>query len=359
MKILVIHPGHGHSTVDVFHGVCAGLEMNGVEVVRFEWGQMMRPLTAVVLGAVKGGIVKDELSAEKLHAYMCWLAGADALATAAEHEVDAILVVNGLLFPPSRAGLMKKIGIRIACYGTEAPYFEATERQIAPFYAHWFTQERTAAERYSDLDVPVTYLPMAYNPEVHRPTPPDFDKLRDVVFVGGGFPERKALLNAVDWSGIDRAVHGTLWGLDLEEEKGRLDFSRGQRYTEGAIPNEETCAWHRSAKVALNMHRKMGYIETGSSVASGLAESLGPRAYEIPACGGFMLSDDERPELADVYGESSATFRAWDAADLERRLRYWLAHPDERERRRLAQMEAVAPHHWGDRAKTILECIID
>lgn len=357
MKVLVIHPGHGHSTADVFEGLCVGLDMCGVEVVRFEWGQMLRPLTAAVLGAVQGGTVKEQ-DAERLHQFMAWLAAADALAVAADQECEAVIVVNGLLFPPSRADLFKKIGVPIVCYGTEAPYFEQTERRLAPSYTHFFTQERTAVARFRDLGVPTTYLPMAYNPQIHRPAPPDDDKVCDLTFIGGGFPERKALLGPVNWTGIDHTIHGTLWGLDLASERGKFDFTRGQRYTEGAIPNGMTSAWHRSARIALNLHRTMTYIETGGTVESGTAESLGPRAYEIPACGGFLLSDDERPELRDVYGESAATFRAWDATDLERQIRYWLAHPDERERVRQAQAQAVAPHHWGNRAQTILEHII-
>lgn len=210
-------------------------------------------------------------------------------------------------------------------------------------------------KRFADLDVPTTYLPMAYNPRLHIPGPPDPDKQCDVVFVGGGFPERKALLNAVDWTGIDRAIHGTLWGLDLEAEQEKRDFGRGSRYTEGAIPNEMTTAWHRSAKVALNLHRQMTFIERNLPFPAGHAESLGPRSYEIPASGGFLLSDDERPEIADVYGDAAAVFRAWNAADLERQLRYWLSHPGERERKQQAQHEAVRPHHWGNRARVLLE----
>lgn len=379
MKVLVIHPGHGHSTADVFEGMCVGLEMNEVEVIRFDWGQMLRPLTALVLGAVRGGAIKDS-DAERAHQFLCWLAGADALAVAAQHEVEAVLVINGLLFPPSRAGLFKQLGVPIGCYGTEAPYFEPAERDLAPFYTHWFTQERTAVARFAEV-VPTTYLPMAYNPRLHQPGPADPDKQCDVVFVGGGFPERKALLlgeethdhwtrlrhllhrpqpraGGVDWTGIDRAIHGTLWGLNLNEERGKFDFGRGQRYTEGAIPNDMTTAWHRSARIALNMHRRMTYIEHNTPLPPGAAESLGPRSYEIPASGGFLLSDDERPEIAEVFGDAAATFRAWDASDLERQIRYWLAHPDERERVRQAQLEAVRPHHWGSRARVLLEHLI-
>lgn len=71
-----------------------------------------------------------------------------------------------------------------------------------------------------------------------------------------------------------------------------------------------------------------------------------------------MLCDDERPELFDVLGDSAATFRAWDRDDLSRQLTYWLSHPDARERQQHAQAEAIRPHHWGNRAREVLEFIV-
>lgn len=357
-RILLVHPGHGHSSKDVFDGLHAGLIWAGAEVVTFEWDRMLQPLTAVTLGAIAAGIIKEE-KGEALFNFMSWLASGDVTNVVIDAEVNAVVVVNGLLFPPSRARVLASIGIPVACYGTEAPYFESWEQQFARFYTHFFTQERTAVKRFQEHQPRTFYLPMAYNPETHQPMEKDPDRACDLVFVGGGFPERKRTIAGVDWSGIDHRILGTLWGLDLDQEVGKTDFARGNRYTEGAIPNEEASAWHRSAKIALNMHRRMGTIEGGNSVAAGSAESLGPRAYEIPAVGGFLLSDDERPELRDVYGDSAATFKAWDSDDLERQVRYWLGHPDARERVQAAQHEAVKLHHWGMRAKTLLEHIID
>lgn len=357
MKVLVIHPGHGHSTADVFEGVCAGLTLNGVEVVRLEWGKMLRPLTALVNGAIRGDALPDE-QGEQLHRFAAFLASGDAIGVAVDAGVDAVVVVNGLLFPPSRVTVLRKLGIPVACYGTESPYFDSAEREIAPFYSHWFTNERTSVARFSDL-TQAFYLPHAYNPMLHVPGEIDPAKACDVVFVGGGFPERKALLAGVDWTDIDYRIHGTLWELDIEAEAGQRGFSRGERYTTGAIPNEETCGWHRSAKIALNMHRQMTYVEQNTPLPAGSCESLGPRAYEIPACGGFQLIDDERTEVFEIYDETAATFRAWDSASLEREIRYWLTHDDARERMRQAQTEAVKPHHWGNRAKTMLETIMN
>ncbi len=357
MKVLLVHPGHGHSTHDVFMGLEAGLTAAGADVVPFHWDRVLKTLTGLVIGASAGGMLKPD-ETEKLHQWASWLASADVVSQVIDEEAEAVIVVNGLLFPPSRAALLKRIGIPVACYGTESPYFDRTEREIAPFYTHWFTNERTSVARFADI-VPTFYLPHAYNPSTHQPLPYSPAHACDMVFVGGGYPERKATLDGVDWTGIDRRVFGTLWGLDMEAERGNLDFERGSRWTAGAIPNSETSSWHRSAKVALNMNRRMTYIESGGPLPDGAAESLGPRPYEIPAVGGFLLSDDERPELFDVYGESAATFRAWDSASLERELRYWLTHDDARERQQRAQFEAVRPHHWGARARTVLETIIN
>jgi hypothetical protein len=358
IKILLIHPGHGHSTADVFLGMQAGLTMQpDVEVVPLAWHKMLRPLTRFVNDVIDAKALPDT-DGERLHRFMSYLASGDVIGVAVEEMVDAVIVVNGLLFPPSRAKVLQRLGIPVVCYGTESPYFDSAERDIAPFYTHWFTNERTSVARFADL-TRAFYLPHAYNPMLHVPGEIDPAKACDVVFVGGGFPERKQTLAGVDWTDIDERIHGTLWDLDIAQERGQRGFSRGDRYTIGAIPNEETCAWHRSAKIALNMHRSMTYVEQNTPLPAGVCESLGPRAYEIPACGGFMLCDDERPELCDVYGETAATFRAWNSASLEREIRYWLTHDSARERMRAAQAEAVRPHHWGARARTILETIMN
>jgi spore maturation protein CgeB len=355
MKVLCIHPGHSFSTSDVFDGLCAGLAMVGAQVVPFRWERILQVHGAIVAGALAAGTVKPE-NAEKVRQWTSWLGAADSISVAVDEGVDAAIVVNGILFPMDRAHVLQKLGIPVACIGTEAPYFLKAEQDFSAAYTHWFTNERRCV---SAFDVPTFYLQHAYNPALHRPSPPDPAYFSDVAFIGGGYPERRQLLDAIDWAGVHLEKHGTLWHLDLEQERLATDIGRSSRYSEGAIPNTETSAWHRNAKVALNMNRLMTHVETGQSIAAGSAESLGPRAYEIPAVGGFMLSDDDRPELHDIYGDSAATFRAWDASDLSRALRYWLRHDDARERVQAAQYEAVRPHHWGNRASYILERIIN
>lgn len=352
MKVMTIQSGHSFSTSDVYDGLVAGLEMNGVEVVQFQWEKPLRIMSTLISAGIQVGDIQPD-RAEHMRSFTSWLAAADAFLLAWDQEVDAVIVVNGILFPPSRAAMMQKLGIPVVCIGTEAPYFLPMEQQLAQSYTHWFTNERQCVDMFGDI--PQFYLPHAYNPKKH--TPDGATLASDVVFIGGGYPERKALLAGVDWTGIDLQTHGTLWHLDLAAERGATDIARASRYADGAIPNEDTSAWHRGAKIALNMHRKMMHVENGSEIAKGSATSLGPRAYEIPACGGFMLCDDERPEIHEVYGDSAATYKAWDSASLEREIKWWLSHDTYRAEWQAAQAERVKPHHWGNRAKYILECI--
>lgn len=355
MKVMVAAPGHAFSTVDCYTGICAGLEMIGIEVVRFEWEKPLRIMSTLISAGIQVGDVAPA-KAEHLRSFTSWLAAADAFNLAWSEHVDAVIVVNGILFPPSRAKQLQSLGIPVACFGTEAPYFLEVEQQLAQAYTHWFTNEQQCVGMFGDI--PQFYLPHAYNPALHVPGEIDPAKTCDVVFIGGGYPERKQLLGGVDWAGVHLETRGTLWHLDLEAEQGATDIGRASRYSDGAIPNADTSAWHRGAKVALNLHRKMMHVENGTEIAPGSASSLGPRAYEIPAVGGFMLCDDERSELRDVYGDAAATFKAWNGTSLEREIRYWLTHDSARERMQAAQHERVQPHHWGNRAKYVLECII-
>lgn len=359
-KILLIHSGHSFSTSDVYDGLLWGFGDAGAEVIEYRWDRSQQTLSMLAHAAV----AQNQISADRASGWLTAagrLAASDAVVQALVNEVDAVVVVNGLLFPPGHAQLLRDMGMPIACYGTEAPYMETAERAIAGAYSHWFTQERKSVERYADL-VPTTYLPLAYHPERHtRSGPIDPDKAVDAVFVGGGYPERKALLDGVNWSGLSHARIGTLWDLDLEAMKaaGATPGSHSATYSAGSVPNDVTTAWHRSARIVLNAHRRMTFVETLDSISADEAESCNPRCYEVPALrSSLLLCDDSRPEYFDLFGDCASTYRYGDSADLERQIRYWLAHPDARESTIAAQYAAIQPHHYGARARAILTTLI-
>lgn len=340
VNILLIASGHSFATLDVAEGYRAGLSALGVDVTYWKLHEVQQTLHLLRTAAEGAGLI-PEAQQERFQQYITSIASADAVTLALLHDVDAVVVVYGLLFPIERVAALRKLRVPVVCIGTEAPYDEK-ERQIAPHYSHFFTNERTAVPAFRDAGATAHYLPTAWHPERHRPGPADPAKAVDLCFIGGFYRERKALIEAADLSGVRCHFAGTLATSDNPFE--------------GVIDNAEVADWYRSARLSLNLHRRTANHWEGTTIAAA-AESLNPRCYEVAACGGFLLTDP-RAELADVFGDAAATFRAGDPDDLSRQVRYWLRHPDRYEATKAAQHEAVQGHSYTHRARVLLETII-
>lgn len=345
-RMMLIHPGASFSTHDVYTGVKAGLEAHDVEVIEYRLDQHLQLMS----GLVECAIEHERLSTP-VNPWI--LAASEAIGMAVHYEPDAVLVISGGNFHIARAAVLRELGAQrrksmpAAIYCTESPYFDS-EHRFAAAYDVVFTNERQSVPQFVHNER-VVYLPHAYNPRVHQPGPAEPEKQCDVFFVGTGFPERRALFAGVDWSGISFVTRGFLW---------RDDEVADAINPIGVTPNEEAAQWYRSAAICLNHHRTTMAYGSGAHIAPASAASLGPRAYEIAACGGFQLCDDSRAELYDVFGDAVPMYRAGDSADLERQIRSWLAHPGRREEHARAQHEAVKPHTWAARAETILATLL-
>lgn len=341
MRVLVVAPGHGFSTLDVFTGVCAGLRANGVEVVEYPLHTTLETMELLVAAAKQLNIAPEGGYPDPL---MLGTMGIPGFAMA--KRVDWTIFVHGLNVPVSIPETLRRGGYKTALICTESPYETvASEMHAAQFYDVVFTCDR-AAPRLFTLNRPdhVHYLAHAWNPERHTPDGPKVEPC-DVFFVGTRYPERDALLNGVDWEGID------FRDKTLDYKKAELPALMGQ-----IVENQITAAHYRSAAISLNHHRTSTLIhaDDAAHIQPGDAESLNPRAYEVPACGGFLISD-ARAELPDVFGDSVPVYH--DSVSLERLVRYFLAHPDEREALRKRQHAAVQPHSWTHRAAQLLGCL--
>lgn len=324
----------------MFSGLVAGLRAQGitVDIARLDEG-------LETFALMTGAATRYEIDLPPWGQDPVALAASRIITQAAWFQPDAVIAVTGLKLHPSVPLTLRRLGIPTALLCTESPYSEE-ERQIAPMYDTVFTNERVAVPLFTHTNV--HYLPHAYNPAVHHAGSIDPAKQVDAVFIGTSFPERRDLFLGLD--GVQ--LLGAAWHLPLEKQMDDADNP-----WEGITPNHEAAAWYRAARVSLNHHRtSMGWND-GRHISQ--AESLGPRAYEIPACGGFMLCDDSRPELFDVFGDGVAAYRAGDRADLERQLDYWLAHPDRREESARMQHAAVQPHSWHARAAQVAEVVLN
>lgn len=342
-RILVVHPAHMFSTADVYTGLVAGLRANGCTVHGFNLAHTIREAWLLAESAKAQG-VPDAFRPDPWALAARGVPGA-AMATRAE----IVIVITGSDLHPTAVEALRLGGVLTAVLCTESPYMtHVRELADASFYDVVCTNERKAVPLFTHNDpATVHYLPHAYNPEVHHPGPADPTKVCDVSFIGTAFPERRELFAGVDWRGIEAVVRGPDWpGIEVSP------FPVVESLTE----NAEVAAWYRSARININHHRTTtDYTdEHAAMIDPAIAESLGPRAYEIAACGGFQIMDDSRPEAREVFGNSLVTYRSGDSADLERKIRYYLAHPAERAALARKQHQAVRAHTWTCRAAQML-----
>lgn len=325
MKVLVVESGHGFSTLDVHRGLCAGLRANGVEVVEYPLMDTLESMDLLV-----GAARLIDISPPGGYPDVFQMASMGIPGMAMAKGVEAVIFVHGLNVPASIPATLRRGGYTTALLCTETPYQIEQERQIAQFYDLVFTNDRAGA-RLFDLNRPDTvhYLPHAYRPDLHTPDG-EMTEPCDVFFVGTRFPERAALLDGVDWAGINLCERTIDYGKDKAEVLAQI------------TPNERTAAHYRTARISLCHHR---------ADPTGLAESLNPRCYEVPACGGFLISD-VRAELFDIFGDAVPTYT--DSASLETLVRYFLAHPAERDTLAARQRAAIVPHTWTERARDML-----
>jgi len=339
MRVLVVESGHAFSTLDVHDGLCAGLRANGIEVVEY-------PLCATLesMDLMVGAARLMEIAPEKGYPDPFQLASMGIPGLAMAKQVEAVIFVHGLNVPASIPAALGRGGYATALVCTESPYQTDQEANVAQFYDVIFTNERRAIPLFTNNKPDtVHYLPHAYHPLRHTPEGESAEPC-DVVFIGTRFPERAALLDGVDWTGITY-VERT---IDYKGGKPTADLLTQ------ITPNERTAALYRSARIALCHHRTTAHTDSGQHIAAGAAESLNPRCYEIPACGGFLISD-VRAELYDVFGECVPTYT--DSASLEHIIRYYLTHEEERRALADQQRAAVLGHSWVERAAQVMHAL--
>jgi len=311
-----------------------------------------------------------------------WRAGANIYGTCLLHGADAVVIVCGQAWHPQHTILLRRAQMKVGILMTESPYMDVSMADNLALADIVWTNERVSVQRLHDLfemkgqNTPVRYLRHAYHPRWHRPLSsapdPKWDVPdHDVLFVGTGFQERVDLLRACDWTGIDLALYGH-WSILRMPRLMRLQVATATmrrirllgllarfpwtgtdplwRYIKGWVSGRtRTTDLYRHAKININLFRSSAkYWTTSSRVLVG--ESMGPRCYELAACGAFMISE-YRPEIPEMFGDLVPTFKTPD--EMMALIRYYLANPIERERRAALLPSAVSGHDWITRARQV------
>ena len=345
MKILLCHPGAIWSVADVFNGYHGALMRAGHTVVDYALsGRIVTAGSWLGYSWKKSGLPVERKPTQR---DVLYLAGQGLLERALRHQVEWVLIISAMYLQGEVLMLMRRAGIRLAAIMTESPYDDKNQKVVAGLLDCVFTNERTSVETFREACPSAHYLAHAYDPKVHCPQAMSVDAAdHDVVFVGTGFSERINMLRAVDWDGIDLGLYGN-WMLLGSRNRLRKHLQAG------IVPNEQTAALYRRAKIGLNIHRTSEAYGRETSHTNG-AESVNPRVVELAACETFCLSD-WRAEMGDMFGDYVPRFT--DGASLQEAIGVYLDDPEARARVARQMREDIQGHTFDVRAKQVVKAL--
>jgi hypothetical protein len=339
---LIVHPGAMTSTADVYAGLVSGLRAHGVDAVEYALHGRLIAASRMLHMIWRHKRRSDPKLKPPTLEDCCYQACLGLFEKLLRFKIDAVIVVSGVLMPIDTLALLKE-QVAVGVILTESPYLSEHEQTIASQADVVWTNERSFLPILKKVQSRSDYLPHAWLPGVHDKTG-EQARSHDVVFVGTGFQERVDLLESVDWTGIDLGLYGN-W--PVSDESPLKSF-----VVNGEIPNNQTAALYRHAKVGMNIYRTTaGIAMHGEGGHIEHAESLNPRAYELAATGSFHLSTP-RDEVIEKFGPTVPTFTTSD--ELSSLLRYWLAHEDERMAVAARLPALVAEDTWIARGGQVL-----
>ncbi len=165
-----------------------------------------------------------------------------------------------------------------------------------------------------------------------------------------------------DFFRYDVSFVGNLDGKRYREHLARAEFfaELGRRLSSAGINYLFRHAENLSANEQVDIiQRSRINLNAGAAADHGGERSWGlpERCYGVPACGGFLLSDERRHARDDFEpGAEWADFH--DMEDCVARIRHYLAHPGEaRAIAEAAHLRVMREHTYGQRAESLLRHI--
>ncbi|RME58140.1 MAG: methyltransferase domain-containing protein [Candidatus Dadabacteria bacterium] len=304
---------------------------------------------------MKGGLdlietlIKDDIRQAIARGKYCEAVSQILLEAEQEKPIDILLCMAQAPITPSALEEFRKRGVITVLWFVE-DYLRFTYwRRLAPYYDFIFTIQKGECIRLIKEAgaAEVHYLPLACDPSIHAPMVLSKEEKKrwgsDVSFVGAGYYNRRQTFSRL--IDFDFKIWGTEWPECRPFDK--IVQEGGRRLT----PAEYVKIFNAST-INLNLHsstEKDGVDPDGDFV--------NPRTFEIAATGAFQLVDYRSllPELFQVEKEIAVYY---DLKDLREKIKYYLAHPEERERiAKASQRRVLKEHTYEARLKQMLSII--
>jgi len=219
-------------------------------------------------------------------------------------DIDSVLFMKAESVKAETIQSLNEVGINTGCWTIDD---HAHPELFQKPFTHIWTPSPGLIDDYKKRHKHVHELAFYVEPALYTESAGDFyvPIPREVSFLGTRYEGREERITQLRQAGIDVQVYGDQWGI---QNSGRL-----REYS--------SCValWHDS-KVNLNIHQQ-SMVDLGA---------LNTKMYEIPAAGGFMVTD-YFPEVLERFAADEVAIydRTSDSSLLEVVKRY-LANDKER-----------------------------
>lgn len=286
----------------------------------------------------------------ELESRYCEVLAAGVAAAAETLEPDLVIALAQAPLGPDALAAIARGGALRALWFVEDFRRLTYWRELAKHYDYVFTiQEGECLEQMRAVsDARISYLPCAFEPEVHRPLPLSPAERTaygsDVSFVGAGYRNRRKVLRR--FLDLDFRIWGSDWG-------GAVDLASAIQRDGARVSTEESVRVFNATRVNLNLHSSTYHDDVDPR-----GDFVNPRTFELAGCGAFQIVD-ERLCLPPLFAAGSEIVTVATGREMSDATRHYLAHADER--RQIAargRERALADHSSLRRMQTLLGAVL-
>lgn len=267
---------------------------------------------------------------------------------------DIFLETGGMRILPDTIKKIRAMGVTTVLWTIDPPrdLFDFLPiMEAAPQYDFVFTGGMEAYDVLKSIGVPrLSWLPFACDPDFHKPIKLTQEEIHefgyDVVFIGS--IHQNLYLNRVEMlSGLVGHNLG-VWGPggeDVPDDSPLKPCIKGSN-----APYDIWTKVYSASKIVLSQHYRpsAGFIP---------CHQASPRVYEILACGGFQVVDNQ-VDVLRLFNDRDQLVVFKDKNQLAEIIRYYLSHEDERLIIASRGLEAVLKSHtYRHRIKEMMNVI--
>jgi spore maturation protein CgeB len=255
---------------------------------------------------------------------------------------DVCIVGGGYRILPECVSGIKAMGIKIALWIMDVPHDFEPVLKAVPVYDFVFCAGTEAQEVLAGHgQKEIHWLPFACDPQAHTSAAGSGNLMNAISFVGSFYPNRMDILQEISDLGLG------VWGPGWDKVPGHSSLMKCIRRS-GAITPGEWGAIYSSSSINMALHFQDGKVP---------CYQASPKVFEILACKGFMICDDQK-DVRALFEDGKHLVIFKDINDLREKIRYYLGH--EQERIRIAGRgfdEVVMKHTYITRMEQMLEII--